>query len=125
MPAGSCGCIPRAGPNVAGAALRITSSITPLALALTLAAAATLLAQTLRPGLAEDPDVLDPAFAQTFVGRIAFAAMCDTRFDIDDKLDIVPQLAPFAPLLAQTTLASAAAVIAWARLSFLGLGRWR
>ena len=50
-------------------------------------------AQTLRVGLAEDPDVLDPTLARTFVGRIVFAAMCDKLFDIDDKLDIVPQLA--------------------------------
>ncbi|MGH8801914.1 MAG: ABC transporter substrate-binding protein, partial [Casimicrobiaceae bacterium] len=50
-------------------------------------------AQTLRIGLAEDPDVLDPTLARTFVGRIVFAAMCDKLFDIDAKLDIVPQLA--------------------------------
>src|SRR6185312_4612295 len=42
---------------------------------------------------AEDPDVLDPTLARTFVGRIVFAAMCDKLFDIDDKLNIVPQLA--------------------------------
>jgi peptide/nickel transport system substrate-binding protein len=50
-------------------------------------------AQTLRIGLAEDPDVLDPTLARTFVGRIVFSAMCDKLFDIDDKLAIVPQLA--------------------------------
>jgi peptide/nickel transport system substrate-binding protein len=50
-------------------------------------------AQTLRVGLAEDPDVLDPTLARTFVGRIVFAAMCDKLFDIDEKLQIVPQLA--------------------------------
>jgi peptide/nickel transport system substrate-binding protein len=48
---------------------------------------------TLRFGLAEDPDVLDPTRARTFVGRIVFAAMCDKLFDIDEKLNIVPQLA--------------------------------
>ncbi len=48
---------------------------------------------TLRFGLAEDPDVLDPTLARTFVGRIVFAAMCDKLFDIDEKLNIVPQLA--------------------------------
>jgi peptide/nickel transport system substrate-binding protein len=47
----------------------------------------------LRIGLAEDPDVLDPAMGRTYVGRIVFAAMCDKLFDIDDKLNIVPQLA--------------------------------
>jgi peptide/nickel transport system substrate-binding protein len=50
-------------------------------------------AQTLRFGLAEDPDVLDPTLARTFVGRIVFAALCDKLVDIDDKLNIVPQLA--------------------------------
>ena len=50
-------------------------------------------AQTLRIGLADDPDVLDPTLARTFVGRIVFAAMCDKLFDIDEKLAIVPQLA--------------------------------
>ena len=50
-------------------------------------------AQTLRVGLAEDPDVLDPTLARSFVGRIVFAALCDKLFDIDEKLHIVPQLA--------------------------------
>ena len=50
-------------------------------------------AQTLRIGLAEDPDVLDPTLARTFVGRIVFASLCDKLFDIDEKLNIVPQLA--------------------------------
>ncbi|HYF54996.1 MAG TPA: ABC transporter substrate-binding protein [Salinarimonas sp.] len=47
----------------------------------------------LRIGLAEDPDVLDPTFGRTYVGRIVFASMCDKLFDIDGKLNIVPQLA--------------------------------
>ena len=50
-------------------------------------------AQTLRFGLAEDPDVLDPTLARTFVGRIVFASLCDKLVDIDEKLNIVPQLA--------------------------------
>jgi peptide/nickel transport system substrate-binding protein len=48
---------------------------------------------TLRVGLAEDPDVLDPSLARSFVGRIVFAALCDKLVDIDEKLTIVPQLA--------------------------------
>jgi len=52
------------------------------------------LAQTnLRIGLAEDPDVLDPSLARTYVGRIVFASICDKLFDIDEKLAVVPQLA--------------------------------
>jgi peptide/nickel transport system substrate-binding protein len=58
-------------------------ALTPLALP----------AQTLRIGLAEDPDILDPTMARTFVGRIVFASLCDKLFDIDEKLAIVPQLA--------------------------------
>jgi peptide/nickel transport system substrate-binding protein len=48
---------------------------------------------TLRIGLAEDPDVLDPTLARTYVGRIVFASFCDKLFDIDDRINIVPQLA--------------------------------
>jgi peptide/nickel transport system substrate-binding protein len=48
---------------------------------------------TLRIGLAEDPDMLDPTLGRTYVGRIVFAAFCDKLFDIDEKLNIVPQLA--------------------------------
>src|ERR1700692_602157 len=48
---------------------------------------------TLRIGLAEDADVLDPTLARTYVGRIVFASFCDKLFDIDEKLNIVPQLA--------------------------------
>jgi peptide/nickel transport system substrate-binding protein len=48
---------------------------------------------TLRIGLAEDPDVLDPTLARTYVGRIVFASFCDKLFDIDEKLNVVPQLA--------------------------------
>ncbi len=48
---------------------------------------------TLRIGLAEDPDVLDPSLARTYVGRIVFASFCDKLFDIDENLNVVPQLA--------------------------------
>jgi peptide/nickel transport system substrate-binding protein len=63
-------------------------------LALLLAAcSASASAQTLRIGLAEDADVLDPTLARTFVGRVVFAALCDKLIDIDEKLNLVPQLA--------------------------------
>jgi peptide/nickel transport system substrate-binding protein len=48
---------------------------------------------TLRIGLAEDPDVLDPTLARSFVGRIVFSSLCDKLVDIDEKLNVVPQLA--------------------------------
>ncbi len=63
-----------------------------MALGLALAAAAAS-AQNLRIGLAEDPDILDPSLARSFVGRIVFASLCDKLVDIDEKLNIVPQLA--------------------------------
>src|SRR5437868_331238 len=64
------------------------------AAALLLSFEATVQAQTtLRIGLAEDPDILDPTLARTYVGRIVFASFCDKLFDIDEKLNIVPQLA--------------------------------
>ena len=50
-------------------------------------------AQTLRIGLADDPDMLDPTLGRTFSGRLVFAALCDKLFDIDEQLNVVPQLA--------------------------------
>ncbi len=47
----------------------------------------------LRIGIADDPDMLDPTLARTYTGRIVFAALCDKLFDINEKLEIVPQLA--------------------------------
>jgi peptide/nickel transport system substrate-binding protein len=65
-----------------------------VAAAALLSLAASVHAQTtLRIGLAEDPDMLDPSLGRTYVGRIVFAAFCDKLFDIDEKLNIVPQLA--------------------------------
>jgi peptide/nickel transport system substrate-binding protein len=71
-------------------------NIVRLTLAAAFVAAACAAAQaesTLRIGLAEDPDVLDPTLARTYVGRIVFASICDKLFDVDEKLNIVPQLA--------------------------------
>ncbi|MBU6498745.1 MAG: ABC transporter substrate-binding protein [Rhodospirillales bacterium] len=48
---------------------------------------------TLTIGLGDDADILDPTLARTFVGRIVFAGLCDKLFDINARLEIVPQLA--------------------------------
>jgi peptide/nickel transport system substrate-binding protein len=48
---------------------------------------------TLRIGLAEDPDMLDPTLTRTFAGRFVFAGLCDKLFDLDENLAIVPQIA--------------------------------
>jgi len=69
--------------------VRFAATIAVVALAATAAYGQS----TLRIGLAEDPDVLDPSLARTYVGRIVFASICDKLFDIDEKLNVVPQLA--------------------------------
>jgi len=66
--------------------------IRPLILGLVLLSASAS-AASLRIGLQEDTDVLDPAQGGTFVGRLVFAAICDKLVDIDPQLTIVPQLA--------------------------------
>ena len=66
------------------------------ALAVSLAAAtpqANAQSSILRFGLDSDADALDPTVARTYIGRIVFASLCDKLVDIDDKLNIVPQLA--------------------------------
>src|SRR5690606_23831529 len=50
-------------------------------------------AQDFRIGLQEDPDVLDPHKARTFVGRIVFTSLCDKLIDVNASLEFVPQLA--------------------------------
>jgi peptide/nickel transport system substrate-binding protein len=52
---------------------------------------------TLTVALAEDPDRLDPTLARTFVGRIVFANMCEKLYDINQQLQVVPQLAAGLP----------------------------
>jgi peptide/nickel transport system substrate-binding protein len=50
-------------------------------------------AQHLRIALREDPDILDPTLSRTYVGRIVYMALCDKLFDINERLEVVPQLA--------------------------------
>ncbi|MBR0843357.1 ABC transporter substrate-binding protein [Bradyrhizobium liaoningense] len=50
-------------------------------------------AATLRVGIQDDPDALDPALSGTYTGRFVFAALCDKLVDISPDLKIVPQLA--------------------------------
>src|SRR4051794_10718855 len=64
-----------------------------LAAASLLAFAGAASAQNFRVALREDPDSLDPTLARTYVSRIVFAGICDKLFDINEKLEIVPQLA--------------------------------
>lgn len=48
---------------------------------------------TLTVALREDPDALDPTLGSAYVGRIVYAALCDKLIDIDEHLNLVPQLA--------------------------------
>src|SRR6266446_2592426 len=70
--------------------MRQTARCIVLAFALSLAGC---LAAGAAFALGDDPDVLDPTFSRTYTARIVFASICDKLFDIDEKLNIVPQLA--------------------------------
>mgnify|MGYP003694575343 CR=1 FL=1 len=54
----------------------VLTAISMTALALVSAQAA-----TLRVGLQDDPDALDPALSGTYTGRFVFAALCDKLVD--------------------------------------------
>ncbi len=74
--------------------MRRTAYRVVTSLALCLVATGGALAQGhLRVGIGDDPDVLDPTLSRTYTGRLVFASLCDKLFDIDEKLNIVPQLA--------------------------------
>jgi peptide/nickel transport system substrate-binding protein len=59
---------------------------------------------TLTIGLADEPDALDPTIARTFSGRIVFLTMCEKLYDLDAKLNIVPQLAAALPQVSKDKL---------------------
>jgi peptide/nickel transport system substrate-binding protein len=52
---------------------------------------------TLVVALSDEPDPLDPTTARTLVGRAVFTSICEKLYDIDAKLDIVPELAAALP----------------------------
>jgi peptide/nickel transport system substrate-binding protein len=61
--------------------------------AMLLASTAASAETTLRIGLQDDPDLLDPHRARTYVSRLVFTALCDKLVDATPDLKIVPQLA--------------------------------
>jgi peptide/nickel transport system substrate-binding protein len=71
---------------------RHLTALLAMAAAATLAAATPSLAETLRIGISEDTDTLDPTQGRTFGGRQMFAALCDKLFDLDPQGGIVGQL---------------------------------
>src|SRR6266851_5564713 len=106
--------------------MRQTARSAALAFVLSLMAGVAFAQTHLRIGLGDDPDGLDPTTSRFYTTRIVFAALCDKLFDIDEKSNIVPQLAlshetsadvetasplaiklnlkqPFSPLLSQLT----------------------
>ncbi len=64
-----------------------------LALALSSLAGSAFAQTALRIGLGDDPDTLDPSLSRSYTTRIVLASLCDKLFDIDEKTNIVPQLA--------------------------------
>jgi peptide/nickel transport system substrate-binding protein len=58
----------------------------------------------LRVALAEEPDLLDPTLARTLVGRIVFASICEKLYDVDQDLNLVPQLAAEMPEVSEDGL---------------------
>jgi peptide/nickel transport system substrate-binding protein len=49
--------------------------------------------QSLKIGLASDPNILDPVLDRTLDGRTVFEAMCDKLVDLAPDMSVVPQLA--------------------------------
>jgi peptide/nickel transport system substrate-binding protein len=67
--------------------------------ALALSDAAHAQKKTLVVALNQDPDILDPTLARTYVGRIIFSQMCEKLYEIDEGLRIQPQLAAAMPAI--------------------------
>src|SRR5215813_7359468 len=77
---------------------RLLFAIATLCLGLVLAAEPALAQKkTLVVALNQDPDILDPTLARTYVGRIIFEQMCEKLYEIDENLRIYPQLAADLP----------------------------
>src|SRR6266850_786854 len=55
--------------------------------------------KTLVVALFQDPDLLDPTLARTYVGRIVFSQICEKLYEIDENLRIYPQLALDMPAI--------------------------
>jgi peptide/nickel transport system substrate-binding protein len=55
--------------------------------------------KTLVVALFQDPDILDPTLARTYVGRIVFSHICEKLYEIDESLRIHPQLAAELPAI--------------------------
>src|SRR5262247_1078407 len=47
--------------------------------------------KTVVVALNQDPDILDPTLARTYVGRIVFAHICEKLYEVDEQSQIHPQ----------------------------------
>jgi peptide/nickel transport system substrate-binding protein len=54
---------------------------------------------TVTVSVKEDPDTLDPTFAQSVGARYAFVNMCKALYDINEHIEVVPQLAVGMPVI--------------------------
>ena len=77
--------------------IRLGYAVAILLSALVATAPAEAQKKTLVIGLNQDPDILDPTLARTYVGRIIFEHMCEKLYEIDESLKIFPQLAAELP----------------------------
>ncbi len=73
--------------------MRIPRAASIAAILLTLAASAQA-GGTLRIGMQDDPDALDPARGGTFAGRIVFSGLCDKLVDLTPDLKFARSLPP-------------------------------
>src|SRR5213596_632007 len=73
--------------------------IATLALLAMHAGAAQAQKKTLVVALNQDPAILDPTLARTYVGRIVFSHICEKLYEIDEGLRISPQLAAALPAI--------------------------
>ena len=71
---------------------RYRFALSAFALAVSVGSAGPGVAQTLRFGLNNDPDLLDPTTSRTFVGTAVMTAICDKLFDFDANFNLVPKL---------------------------------
>ena len=55
--------------------------------------------KTVVVALNQDPDILDPTLARTYVGRIVFTHICEKLYEIDEQLRLHPQLAAEMPAI--------------------------
>jgi peptide/nickel transport system substrate-binding protein len=82
------------------ACLRLAVAVLATTAALTCAPAAHAQKKQLVVALNQDPDILDPTLSRTYVGRIVFSQMCEKLYEIDEQLQIHPQLAAGMPQVA-------------------------